>query len=216
MSINAAVKTQNPDKHNQTNHDQPHLGLYADFLIRSLAWLIDFLILTLAKSILAIFIGVVLIFMSLSSISEVNENCSFLLMNYSDPTEPIFREQLLPREDDPEKCVQTIINLTTQISSFFVVLATVLFTIVQWLYYAISESSNWQASPGKLILGLKVVDTNCQKISFARASGRHFAKLLSLLCLGFGYLMPLFTERKQALHDLVANCVIVKNNLKTS
>ena len=53
MSINAATKTQNPDKHNQTNHDQPHLGLYADFLIRSIAWLIDFLILTLAKSILS-------------------------------------------------------------------------------------------------------------------------------------------------------------------
>ena len=118
MSINAAVKTQNPDKHNQTNHDQPHLGLYADFLIRSIAWLIDFLILTLAKSILSIFIGVVLIFMSLSSISEVNENCNFLLMNYSDPTEPIFREQLLPKEDDSEKCLQTIVNLITQIGSF--------------------------------------------------------------------------------------------------
>ena len=218
MSISAATKTQNPDKYNQTNHDQPHLGLYADFLIRSLAWLVDFLILTLAKSILSIFIGVVMILVGLSSFLEAQKACNFSSVKDDEAiiTVPIVREQLLPREDDQKKCVQTIINLTTQISSFFVVLATVLFTIVQWLYYAISESSNWQASPGKLILGLKVVDTNCQKISFARASGRHFAKLLSLLCLGFGYLMPLFTERKQALHDLVANCVIVKNNLKTS
>jgi uncharacterized RDD family membrane protein YckC len=218
MSISAATKTQNPDKHNEPNHDQPHLGLYADFLIRALAWLIDFLILTLAKSILAIFIGVAMISVGLSAFLEAQKACNFSSVQDDEAiiTVPIFREQLLPREDDQEKCVQTIINLTTQTSSFFVVLTTVLFTIVQWLYYAISESSNWQASPGKLILGLKVVDTNFQKISFARASGRHFAKLLSLLCLGFGYLMPLFTERKQALHDLVANCVIVKNNLKTS
>jgi len=218
MSISAATKTQNPDKHNQPNHDQPHLGLYADFLIRSLAWLIDSLILALAKSILSIFIGVAMILVGLSSFSEAEKACNFSSVQDDEAiiTVPFFREPLLPREDDQEKCVQTIINLTTQISSFFDVLATVLFTIVEWLYYAISESSNWQASPGKLILGLKVVDTNFQKISFARASGRHFAKLLNLLCLGFGYLMPLFTERKQALHDLVANCVIVKNNLKTS
>jgi len=212
MSISATLNHQNQDKNSALNNSQPESDLYANFLLRSLAWLIDFSILTLAKVILSIFIGLVLIFMSLSSVSEVNENCSFLLMNYSDPTGPILREQMLPKEDDSEKCLQTIVNLI----GLFVVLTTVLFTIVQWLYYAISESSNWQASPGKLILGLKVVDTNFQKISFARASGRHFAKLLSLLCLGFGYLMPLFTERKQALHDLVANCVIVKNNLKTS
>ena len=120
MSISAATKTQNPDKYNQTNHDQPHLGLYADFLIRSLAWLVDFLILTLAKSILSIFIGVVMILVGLSSFLEAQKACNFSSVKDDEAiiTVPIVREQLLPREDDPEKCVQTIINLTTQISSF--------------------------------------------------------------------------------------------------
>jgi len=79
-----------------------------------------------------------------------------------------------------------------------------------WLYYALMESSKHQATIGKLALGLKVTDMNGQRISFARATGRYFGKIISGMILLIGYIMAGFTEKKQALHDIMANCLVVK------
>jgi uncharacterized RDD family membrane protein YckC len=59
-----------------------------------------------------------------------------------------------------------------------------------------------------MIFGLKVTDLNGQRISFERATGRHFAKWLSSLILFIGYIMAGFSERKQALHDLLAGTLV--------
>jgi uncharacterized RDD family membrane protein YckC len=82
--------------------------------------------------------------------------------------------------------------------------------LVRWVYFAVMESSVHQATLGKLALGLKVTDLNGDPISFSRASGRHFGKLLSALTLGAGYLMVAFTERKQGLHDIMASCLVIR------
>lgn len=82
--------------------------------------------------------------------------------------------------------------------------------ILGWLYYASMESSSSQATFGKQALGIKVTDLEGNPISFGRATGRYFGKLLSAIILLIGYLMALFTERKQALHDMLAGCVVVK------
>jgi len=79
-----------------------------------------------------------------------------------------------------------------------------------WLYYALLQSSSRQATLGQLALGLRVTDLEGRRVSFARASGRHFATLLTGLTFGIGYLMVLFTARKQTLHDLVAGTVVVR------
>jgi uncharacterized RDD family membrane protein YckC len=79
-----------------------------------------------------------------------------------------------------------------------------------WLYYALMQSSSRQATLGQLALGLRVTDVEGRRISFARASGRHFATVLTGLTLGIGYLMVLFTTRKQSLHDLVAGTLVVR------
>jgi uncharacterized RDD family membrane protein YckC len=80
-----------------------------------------------------------------------------------------------------------------------------------WLYYALFESSTWQATPGKKVLGLFVTDLNGNRISFAHASGRFFAKLISgLIPFGIGYMMAGFTAKKQALHDLIAGCLVLR------
>lgn len=79
-----------------------------------------------------------------------------------------------------------------------------------WLYFALSESSRWQATLGKKALGIKVTDLNGQPISFARATGRHFSKIISAVLLSAGFLMIAFTERKQGLHDLMAGCLVVR------
>ena len=80
---------------------------------------------------------------------------------------------------------------------------------IDWLYYAIMESSSLQATLGKLALGIIVTDLKGNRISFARASGRHFAKMISRMTAYIGYVMAAFTERKQTLHDMMAGCIIV-------
>lgn len=83
--------------------------------------------------------------------------------------------------------------------------------IVQWLYEALLTSSSWQGTVGKHMLDLKVTDEQGDRISFERATGRYFAKIISSLTLGIGYLMVAFTERKQGLHDLIAGTLVMKS-----
>ena len=82
--------------------------------------------------------------------------------------------------------------------------------LIWWLYYAGFESSRWQATPGKRVIGIRVTDAAGARVSFARASGRFFAKILSGLICGIGYLLAAFTARKQALHDLIAGTLVVR------
>ena len=79
-----------------------------------------------------------------------------------------------------------------------------------WLYYALFESSSWQGTPGKRALGLFVTDMQGRRISFARATGRYFGRFISTAILFIGYLMIAFTERKQALHDMLADCLVLR------
>lgn len=81
---------------------------------------------------------------------------------------------------------------------------------VNWLYYALFESSERQATPGKMALGIKVTNLQGNRISFLNATGRYFGKIISGLLFGFGYIMILFTEKKQGLHDLMAGTLVVK------
>jgi uncharacterized RDD family membrane protein YckC len=85
--------------------------------------------------------------------------------------------------------------------------------VVSWLYYALSESSSWQATPGKKMLNLKVTDMSGQPISFGRASGRYFGKIISgKMTIYIGYMLAGFTEKKQALHDMIASCLVLRND----
>jgi uncharacterized RDD family membrane protein YckC len=77
-----------------------------------------------------------------------------------------------------------------------------------WLYSAFMESSSYQATLGKMIFGMKVTDLNGNRISFERATGRHFAKWLSAMFLCIGFIMVGLTERKQGLHDLLAGTLV--------
>jgi uncharacterized RDD family membrane protein YckC len=87
----------------------------------------------------------------------------------------------------------------------------VLAWIIGWLYFGLMESSQLQASLGKLALGLAVTDMNGQRLTFGRATGRYFGKFLSgLLTVGIGYMMAGWTRQKQALHDMIANCLVIR------
>ena len=83
--------------------------------------------------------------------------------------------------------------------------------VFNFLYYTIFESSNWQGTLGKRVLGLKVTDLEGKRISFLRAIGRHFAQYLSAITLAIGYMMAGWTEKKQALHDMIASTLVVQD-----
>ena len=84
--------------------------------------------------------------------------------------------------------------------------------VLGWLYNAYFESSEWQATVGKRVLNLIVTDLAGNRISFARASGRFFSKIItSLIPLGIGYALAGFTEKKQALHDMITGCLVLRS-----
>lgn len=83
-------------------------------------------------------------------------------------------------------------------------------TVLNYLYYALLESSPWQGTVGKKALGLYVTDMTGRRISFGRATGRFFGKIVSFLTLFIGFIMAGFTEKKQALHDMMAGCLVLR------
>jgi uncharacterized RDD family membrane protein YckC len=82
--------------------------------------------------------------------------------------------------------------------------------VAPWLYEAFMTSSEWQATVGKRAMSLVVADLNGSRMSFTRATGRHFAKYISAFLLGVGFIMAAFTEKKQALHDMIAETLVLK------
>jgi uncharacterized RDD family membrane protein YckC len=82
--------------------------------------------------------------------------------------------------------------------------------VVGIAYFVGFESSAYQATPGKMALGLIVTDSDGHRISPMRAVGRYFAKILSGLIMMIGFIMVAFTERKQGLHDMIADTLVVK------
>ncbi|WP_144524740.1 RDD family protein [Bacillus pumilus] len=93
---------------------------------------------------------------------------------------------------------------------FFYIGAILIGIVVTWLYYAIMESSKLQGTLGKMALGIKVTRVTGEKVTFGRATGRFFAKGFLSPILYIGYIIAFFTEKKQALHDLIASTIVVK------
>jgi uncharacterized RDD family membrane protein YckC len=79
----------------------------------------------------------------------------------------------------------------------------------EWVYFAYQESSEAQATIGKRALGIIVTDEAGNRISFGRATGRYFAKIISGLIILIGFIMIAFTRKKQGLHDMIAGTLVV-------
>jgi uncharacterized RDD family membrane protein YckC len=95
--------------------------------------------------------------------------------------------------------------------ALFLMLCVGLGLLGTWLYFALLESSEWQGTAGKKVLGLIVTDMNGQRVTFMRATGRHFSKIVtSFIPLGIGYAMAGFTQKRQALHDMIASCLVLR------
>lgn len=95
------------------------------------------------------------------------------------------------------------------------VLCIFLNLLVYWFFSAMFESGGWQATPGKRLMGLRVVDEMGGRISFKVATGRYFSKYLSALILFIGYIMVGLTEKKQGLHDKMAGTFVLYGKPET-
>lgn len=111
---------------------------------------------------------------------------------------PAYFEKLLPPASTP------FTDLPQPPPIVFVALISIM-----CVYYTLFESSVWQATPGKRILRLYVTDLNGQRITMGRAFLRNIARQISGF-LFIGYVMAGLTEKKQALHDLIAGCLVVR------
>ncbi|MBV9887054.1 MAG: RDD family protein [Acidobacteria bacterium] len=111
----------------------------------------------------------------------------------------------LPRNQDPFE------NGMPPAFALFILLCVGVGLFGTWLYFALLESSEWQGTAGKRALGLIVTDMAGQRVTFLRATGRHFAKIVTgLIPLFIGYIMAGFTEKRQALHDMIASCLVLR------
>lgn len=77
-------------------------------------------------------------------------------------------------------------------------------------YFIVMHSSPLQATVGKLLLGVKVTDREGNRIGIGRSVGRFLGMFISSLTLGIGYLLAGVTERRQALHDMIAGTLVVR------
>ena len=85
--------------------------------------------------------------------------------------------------------------------------------VVNWLYEALMTSSPRGATLGKMALGLRIVRFDGTQLSFGRATARHFVKYMvtPMVPLAIGYIMAAFTNRKRALHDILADTLVIKS-----
>src|ERR1700728_2980251 len=167
---------------------QAGAAAYAGFWLRFVASIIDGLVLGIPIAIL--------VFLSIASMIP-----TFMHTAQSNPQDPraamVFVAAILPR----------------------IFLLVVLAEIGGWLYWGLMESSTWQATLGKKALGLYVTDLSGNRPSFGRASGRYFAGRGISYVPSIGGLYFLvdcivagFTERKQALHDMIAGCLGLRHH----
>jgi uncharacterized RDD family membrane protein YckC len=86
----------------------------------------------------------------------------------------------------------------------------VILAVGAWLYCAFMESSSWRATIGKRLFGLQVITIEGERTTFGAATVRHFMKFLSLFCLTIGFLMSGWTKRRQALHDMPCDVLVIR------
>ena len=154
---------------------------YAGFWLRFVAYIIDQFVIGIAGFIIAvpIIIGIVAFGINLKGINE--------------PADFFSHDGLL--------MVSGIVGM--------VVLAIIISIVMKWLYYALMESSKFGGTLGKMALSIKVVDMDGNGITFGRATGRYFSRFLTNMTLLIGYIIAGFTMKKQALHDLITDCLVV-------
>ena len=77
------------------------------------------------------------------------------------------------------------------------------------IYQIAMEGGGWHATLGKRVMGLYVASADGSGITYSKAVLRYIGKILSGLIFGIGYIMGIFSEKKQCLHDLLADTYVL-------
>lgn len=85
-----------------------------------------------------------------------------------------------------------------------------LFNLAIRVGYTTFFLGKYGATPGKMACGLRVVTSDGDPISYARACGRYFAEILSSIILLIGYIMAAFDEEKRTLHDRICDTRVIR------
>ncbi|WP_134904330.1 RDD family protein, partial [Paenibacillus polymyxa] len=101
------------------------------------------------------------------------------------------------------------IEETGFILEFLIWMPLIFWLVLPWLYCGLWESSKVQATPGKLVFSLVVVDKEGKRLGFLHASGRYWIKAISFVIVHIIYIVVAFTAKKQGLHDLCTNTLVV-------
>ncbi|MBP9987948.1 MAG: RDD family protein [Ruminococcus sp.] len=80
-------------------------------------------------------------------------------------------------------------------------------------YYILFEGSEWHATPGKRIMKLCVIDEYGKGIDYSKAAIRFFGRILSGLIFGIGYIIALFDDKSQSLHDKIAGTYVIDSEV---
>ena len=96
------------------------------------------------------------------------------------------------------------------IMGFGAVLFYFLFPFINILYHTFFEYSRYQATPGKMAFNIKVVNLRGEQISFMQSLGRNLGKIISGVIFYIGFLMAIWTDKKQGLHDMMADVYVIK------
>ena len=185
---------QNLEGNTSTSTMQP--SIYAGFWKRVAAYLIDGLLLGIVIGIPSYVISMIIFAGSVASqISELNG------MEFSN-----MEGQMSQVNDAAQAAVALQMFAGMSLAFLF---CGIIGTCASWLYFALMESSSKQGTLGKMALGIKVTDLDGNRISFGKATGRYFGKILSGMIMNIGFIMAAFTDKKQGLHDMLAKTLVL-------
>ncbi len=153
------------------------------------------------KRYVAYFIDIVLVYLALELLSRL----FFSAPGAGDMQQ--LRAILTAVQNQQELSPDQTALLTHAVASLssMLVFSGLAYVVIAGAYFALCESSRWQATLGKRLLGIKVVDADGKRIGFGRAVGRFFAAGLSWLSMNIGHAMVAWTRERRALHDYVAD-----------
>ena len=90
---------------------------------------------------------------------------------------------------------------------------SLLINLLQLIFYIVLPVfflGKFAATPGKMLLGLKVIRSDGERVTYLRAFCRMLSETLSAIILYIGYIMVAFTEENKGLHDIICNTRVIR------
>ncbi|HTI72938.1 MAG TPA: RDD family protein [Candidatus Limnocylindria bacterium] len=98
---------------------------------------------------------------------------------------------------------------TETLPPMLTIMASLIAIAAMSLTYYVGFNGRYGRTPGKFLLGLKIINQDGSDLNYRQAFARYAAELLSVMSFGYGYLRIMLTPTHEALHDLVAKTRVI-------